>query len=468
MLRLHNTLTRKIETLEPLKRSEVSVYTCGPTVYDYPHIGNWFTFVRYDLLIRLLKHMNLKPVWVLNITDVGHLVSDADEGDDKLQVGAKREGKTAWEIAKYYSQYFLDGLDRLNISKPTYTPKATDHIGEQIDLIQRLESADYTYIIDDGVYYDTSKFSKYADFANLDVDEQQAGVRVEFNPQKKNSTDFALWKFSKASEKRDMEWESPWGRGFPGWHIECSAMLLKYLGKTIDIHCGGIEHIPVHHTNEIAQAEALTGKPLAKIWMHTNHISIDGQKISKSLGNTILLEDVEKRGFSIMALRMLVLESHYRTQSKFTWENVKAAETRLRSLYNLAELRWQTVSDNDSGPINYEEYIHLDITKPLLDDLNTPKVLANISQHESLISENLVTHKSKPSFLKYLSAIDDCLGLDLMKQHDISLEQKDLIIKRNAARVDNKWAASDRLRDQLKEEGVGLRDTNYGSIWYRY
>ncbi len=289
-MKLYNTLAGRVEEIKPQHPPEATVYTCGPTVYDYAHIGHWFTYVRADTLIRTLKSGGFKPKWVMNITDVGHLVSDADEGEDKLQQKARHEGKTAQEIAEFYTNDFMDGMKQLNMLKPDYIVKATEHIQEQIELIKKLEKKGYTYAIDDGVYYDTAKFPHYADFARLDLDEQQAGARVSHNPQKRNPQDFALWKFSPKDAKRDMEWDSPWGKGFPGWHIECSAMSMKYLGDTLDIHTGGIDHVPVHHTNEIAQSEAATGKRFANCWMHSNHVTIDGEKISKSVGNSITLQ----------------------------------------------------------------------------------------------------------------------------------------------------------------------------------
>ena len=291
-MKLHNTLSREVEEIKPLNSPEVTVYTCGPTVYDYPHIGNWFTFIRYDVLVRALRAGGFKPKWVMNITDVGHLVSDEDEGEDKLEVGAKREGKTAWAIAEKYTEYFKKGLKRLNFLQPNYLERATDHIEEQIDLVKKLEVKGLTYTIDDGVYYDTSKFPKYGELAKLDLENLKAGARVTLNPQKKNPTDFALWKFSLKAGNRDMEWGSPWGKGFPGWHLECSAIAMKYLGETIDIHAGGIDHIPTHHTNEIAQSEGATGKKFVNCWMHGNFVLVDGKKMAKSAGTFITLEDI--------------------------------------------------------------------------------------------------------------------------------------------------------------------------------
>src|SRR6266702_1610308 len=380
-MKLYNTLSHQTENIKPLNPPTVTVYTCGPTVYDYTHVGNWFTFVRYDTLVRTLELAGLKPRWVINITDVGHLVSDADEGEDKLEKGARREGKSAWDVAKFYGGYFVDALARLNFRTPDYLPKATEHVQEQIDLIKKLEEKGFTYTIDDGVYYDTSKFPRYADFAQLDLDEQQAGKRVEHNKQKHSTSDFALWKFSPKGQQRDMEWDSPWGKGFPGWHLECSAMSMKYLGDTIDVHAGGIDHLPVHHTNEIAQSEAITGKPFASYWMHANHITIEGEKISKSRGNGITLEDIEKRGISLMALRLHILESHYRSQSKFSWESLEAAQNRLSNIYAWADLRWQPGTDVMSDELDVLfRTTRENILAALQNDLNTPQALVALGK----------------------------------------------------------------------------------------
>lgn len=463
---LYNSLTRQTEEIKPLKPPIVTVYTCGPTVYDYPHIGNWFTFIRYDLLIRTLSATGYDPVWVMNITDVGHLVSDADEGEDKLEKGAKREGKTAWDVADFYTDYFLKGLERLNFIKPSHLPKATDHITEQIELIKRLEEKGFTYQISDGIYYDTSKFPKYADFAQLDIDEQQAGARVEYNIEKRNPTDFALWKFSPSDHKRDMEWDSPWGKGFPGWHLECSAMCMKYLGDTVDIHSGGIDHIPVHHSNEIAQSEAATGKLFAKVWMHTNHILINDEKISKSAGNGITLEDIEAKGYSLEAFRLHVLESHYRSQSKFSWDSLEAAQNRLRSLQAMAALRWQAKATvQDAGTFALGD-VSEELKSFLADDLNTPAALVYLSQVETQLNTVLIEQDMLDHFVGMLGAIDRLLGLNLLGIADISEENKQLIAEREDARTIQDWVKADELRDKLVIAKIGVRDTPSGPIWF--
>lgn len=463
-MKLYNTASKQVQAIAPLKGPVVSVYTCGPTVYDYPHIGNWFTFVRYDMLVRTLRLSGLEPKWVMNITDVGHLVGDADDGEDKLEKGAKREGKTAWDVAKFYTDYFVQGLERLNITTPGYLPKATEHIQEQIELVKQLETKGYTYVIDDGVYYDTSKFADYGKLAQLDLDEQQAGARVTFNQQKRNAADFALWKFSPKGAQRDMEWDSPWGKGFPGWHLECSAMARKYLGDTLDVHSGGIDHIPVHHTNEIAQSEAVTGKLLAMVWMHTNHITITGEKISKSLGNGITLEDIEEKGYSLMALRLHILESHYRSQSKFSWESLEAAQNRLRGYQAMADLVWQPLA-SEAKPGRFNR--HLNIESSLQHDLNTPEALAELSAIADELANDLLHPDDVPEFRKFLAFLDEAMGLQLSATQDITPEQKHILAERQAARAAKDWPKSDTLRDQLAAQNLTVRDTPAGQIWSR-
>lgn len=466
-MKLYNTLTRNIETVTPLHDSHIGVYTCGPTVYDFAHVGHWFNYVRMDTLIRALNLSGHNTKWVMNVTDVGHLVSDADEGEDKLEKGARREGKTAWEVAEFYAQDFLEGMALLNISQPDHIVKATEHIPEQIALIKKLEEKNFTYIIDDGVYYDTSMFEGYEAFAKLDLDEQMAGARVQLNEQKRNTTDFALWKFSPQGQQRDMEWDSPWGKGFPGWHIECSAMSMKYLGETLDIHTGGIDHIPVHHTNEIAQSEAATGKRFANYWMHSNHVTVNGEKISKSLGNGIRIQEIIRRGISPVAVRLHILESHYRSQSKFSWESLEAAQNRLDGFYEVAALRWQVVPSVGEHVRTQVDTSDSDIIAPMLEDLDTPALLANINQHLAKLAEQLVQEDEQAAFARYLEQIDSALGLDLSLQPDISPQQKALIAQRQQAREQKDWTESDTLRDKLLQQGIAVRDTQHGPVWYR-
>lgn len=467
-MRLYNTPKKTVEDIQPQNAPEITVYTCGPTVYDYPHIGNWFTFIRYDILVRALKAAGFKPQWVMNITDVGHLVSDADEGEDKLEKGAKREGKTAWDIAEFYTMDFKNGLKALNFVEPDVLPRATEHIPEQIELVKQLEEKGFTYVIDDGVYFDTSKFDRYAEFAGLNLSQQDAGARVEVNPQKRNPTDFALWKFSPKDQKRDMEWDSPWGKGFPGWHLECSTMAMKYLGETIDIHAGGIDHIPIHHTNEVAQSEAATGKLFSRYWMHANHILVDGQKIAKSLGNGITLQDIEAKGFSPMDVRMLALESHYRSQAQFSWDSLQAAHNRLNTLRSIADLRFQSIEGQASETYikAITEKIPTGILDALTNDLNTSQVLALLSEYEPVLLDEY-RHDAKKILIDLLQQLNDLLGLDLLDSKDISDEQKQTIAARQRARDTKDWVTSDKLRDELAEQGIGIRDTDHGQVWHR-
>ncbi|HMS23550.1 MAG TPA: cysteine--tRNA ligase [Candidatus Saccharibacteria bacterium] len=466
--KLFNTASKKVEDFTPHKADNVSFYSCGPTVYDYPHIGNWYTFIRYDQLNRALKLVGYKTTWVMNVTDVGHLVSDEDEGEDKLEKGAKREGSTAWDVAKKYTDYFTDALNRLNINTPDKLPKATDHIQEQIDLIKKLENNGHTYVIDDGVYFDTSTFSDYGKMAGLNIAEQKAGARVALNKQKRNPSDFALWKLSPKGEKRDMEWDSPWGKGFPGWHIECSAMSMKYLGETLDIHGGGVDHIPVHHTNEIAQSEGATGKPFSRFWFHSHFNLVDGKKMSKSLGNFFTLEDVEKKGFDPLAFRLLVLQSHYRTEAHFSWENLRAAQNRLNELRAWADLRHQPSTDSMSDELNEKWGKTLtDMKECLANDLDTPGALAALAKLVNFMSSVPIPRQNGSNTGTALAQIDEMLGLSLDNRPDISGDQKSLLKKRQEAKDDKDYATADKVREELESQGIAIRDTDNGQIWQR-
>ncbi|MDL2342159.1 MAG: cysteine--tRNA ligase [Patescibacteria group bacterium] len=475
-MKLFNTLTRSTDELKPIATNSFGVYTCGPTVYDYAHIGHWYNYVRMDTLVRALQSAGNTVNWVMNITDVGHLVSDADDGEDKLEKGAKREGKTAWEVAEFYTQDFLEAMELLNIQKPDHVVKATDHIAEQIELIQRLEAKGYTYIIDDGVYFDTSKFEGYSAFAGLDLDEQQAGARVSINDQKRNQADFAVWKFSPTDSQRDMEWDNPFGngrKGFPGWHIECSAMSMKYLGESFDIHTGGIDHIPVHHTNEIAQSEAATGKRFANYWMHSNHVTVNGEKISKSLGNGIRLQEIIAKGISAEAVRLNILESHYRSQSKFSWDSLEAAKNRLQHWQQVAVLVKQpqaaSSADNDAMLVQELAAATSDIAAALNDDLNTPVILSRVDQALSVVEKQLISATSVQPFTKFLSYLEAVLGINLLLNlTELPQQVATLLEARSTVRSAKDWAESDSLRDQLAELGYGVKDLPNGTtIWFK-
>lgn len=473
MIQLYNTRTTSLEPFTSLTPSRATLYTCGPTVYGEPLIGNWIAYLRWDLLVRTLKANDYDVTRVMNITDVGHLVSDGDDGEDKMEKGARREGITAWEVAERYTNQFLEGMTALNLLPPEIMSKATEHIDEQIALIERLTSEGHTYVIKDGVYFDTATFPTYAVFAKLDLKAMRAGARIEHNIEKRNSSDFALWKFSPHDVTRDMEWDSPWGKGFPGWHIECSAMALKYLGDTIDIHTGGIDHIPVHHTNEIAQSEAATGKRFANYWLHANFLLVDGTKISKSLQNGFTLSDLLAKGYTPMDFRMFSLQSHYRTESNFTWENLTGAANRLKRWQAVACLRHQ-VNDTliDEHDIDHEVNSQMLSAKhaaleALNQDLNSPLALTRFEQVFDRIELVKLAAIQKSSLVELLEYIDDTLGLRLIDAtHDINDEQKQLILERAQARAAKNWSKSDELRDQLSSQGIGLNDTPDGVRWH--
>ena len=472
-MKLYNTMTRQTETLKPLTDNKVRIYTCGLTVYSQPHIGNWLGYIYWDVLIRVLQENGYDVERTQNITDVGHLVSDDDDGEDKMQKGARREGTTAWDVAKKYSQIASsEAYDMLHLLPPNHLTPATALIDQQINFAVELEQKGYLYRIDDGMYFDTSKLADYGKLARLDKTGLQAGVRVAMND-KKNPTDFAVWKLSNPNEKRDMEWQSPWGVGFPGWHLECSVIARETLGDRIDIHTGGIDHIPVHHTNEIAQTESLTEMPFANIWVHNNHIKIDGQKISKSLGNTYTLSDITKRGYELDAFKLMVLSKHYRTEGNFTWEIMDMAANRLKHWRNITALRHQTHDTivSDQSKLTNEDSLSLlavkqAIVEALNNDLDTPGALAIIDEAFSQIANSAATSIYQHSLIQLLETIDRLLGLSLLDSTpDISDDTKALVIAREQARKQKDWSSSDKIRDEILKQGIVINDTVHGPIW---
>lgn len=463
MLKFYNTPSRKIEEFKPLNPENVKVYTCGPTVYASPHIGNWVAFIYWDILVRTLQLNGYNVTRTMNITDVGHLVSDEDDGEDKLEKGARREGKTVWEVAEFYTNEFLKGMRDLNLITPENLSKATDFIPEQIAIIEDLSKKGFTYKTSDGIYFDTAKFPKYADFAHLDLENLKAGARINFNPEKKNLSDFALWKWSPKDKKRGMEWEYCGRMGFPGWHLECSAIAINTLGETIDIHTGGIDHIPVHHTDEIAQSETFTGKTFSNYWLHCNHMTSEGKKISKSLGNGFTLEQIISQGFSPMDFKMFVLQSQYRTESNFSFENLKSAQNRLKNWQNIASLRWQVKGNDGTIPSLATKQI---ILEEVNNNLDTPKALAKIDE---IFGEIIKANPEKLNYsnlLELIEFIDELLGLNLTTSTpDIPDEIKMKIIERNNARAEKNWAKSDEIRNELLSKNIILRDTPKKSFW---
>lgn len=451
MVTLYNTLTKKKEIFTPAKAKKVGMYACGPTVYGPAHIGNLRSYVFEDILKRTLLTEGYKVRHIINITDVGHLTSDADEGEDKMEKGAKREHKTVWEIAKQYTEEFTQDLKALNILPPSKFVKATDHIHEQIRLIERLEKGGYTYQTSDGIYFDTSKFPSYGDFARLNTAQQKEGARVAVNSEKKNPTDFALWKFSPANEKRQMEWKSSWGKGFPGWHIECSAMSMKYLGETFDIHCGGVDHIPIHHTNEIAQSEAATGKPLARFWLHNEFLSVDNNKMSKSLNNTYPLSVLTAKGYTPLAFRYFLLGAHYRSKLNFTWKALDASSVAFQKLIGFMQMGKKTKATN---PVFYKKFLGA-----MLDDLNTPQALAVVWE---IMKSSLPADEKRGT----IAACDELLGLGLASCKPIRIPAAidKLIAERENARQAKKFSEADALRKKIESKGFSIDDSEAGPI----
>ena len=467
-MQLFNTLTRNKENFAPGDKKSVSIYTCGLTVYSQPHIGNWVSYIYWDVLIRTLKAQGLSVNRVQNITDVGHLVSDDDDGEDKMEKGARNESITAWDVAEKYIQIAdKEAYEQLGLLRPDHMPRATDYIDEQINFIKQLEAKDtsYTYEIPgDGIYFDTSKLPDYGKLARLDIEGLEAGKRVE-NQQKRNKTDFALWKFSPKGVKRDMEWESPWGVGFPGWHLECSVMARELLGDTIDIHTGGVDHIPVHHTNEIAQSEALTSQPFARVWLHNNHLLVDGKKMSKSLGNIYTLQDIQDKGYDLAAFKLLILSSHYQTSGNFTWEIMDAAQNSLNNLRAFADLMHQPKSSVKSWLKDMDNIS--EFSKALFDNLHTPYALSLLSGLSVQAQERLLNEEDISSLKTFLSEVDSLLGFDLSSREDISEQQKTMLTRREEARSKKDWETSDKLRAQLLHMNIELRDTPHGQVWHR-
>lgn len=464
---LTNSLTRKKEKFVPLNAPNVGMYTCGPTVYDYATIGNFRTYTTADILYRVLKFNGYKVNYVMNLTDVGHLtgdnLGDADLGEDRLEKASEREGKTAWDIAKFYTKEFFSDYRKLNLLPANNFPKATQHIPEQINLIKKLVDKGFTYKTSDGIYFDTKLFEKktgekYGLLSTLDSIKE--GARVEANPEKKHPRDFALWKFSEKPGVRQMEWESPWGLGFPGWHIECSAMSMKYLGESFDIHVGGEDLKQVHHPNEIAQSEAATGKPFVKYWVHGTHLKVDGKRMGKSLGNAYTISDIQKKGLEPLALRYLYLTANYRDSLNFTWDSLMSAETTLKKLYESSKFLRQSKA---RSVLSKEKQKKVDkyskeFDEAVNDDLNTPKALSILWQ---TVKCNI------PSEDKYdlLLNFDEVLGLRIAEnstEDEIPQEIKHLVDERNSLREMGEFSKADKLRKELQRKGYQLEDTPEG------
>lgn len=479
-MKLYNTLTRKLDDFKPQSDKSVTLYTCGPTVYDYYHIGNLRNAIFNDTLRRSLEMIyGNKVKHVMNITDVGHLVSDADEGEDKLEKGAKRENKTVWEVAEHYTEAFKQDMKSLNILSPNaYKSKkygdnyarATEFIEQQIEMVETLLEKGFAYVTERAIYFDVSKLSDYGKLSGQPLAQKEVAVRggVVADTDKKSSYDFAVWFFAVGHfANHTMQWPSPWGSGFPGWHLECSAIIHATLGDPIDIHTGGVDHIGTHHPNEIAQTEAAFGHELAKYWLHNEFVLVDGIKMAKSKGNAYTLDNIKEHDFEPLAYRLCVLQSHYRSEFDFSWQSLQAAASRLQSLRAMAVLRYQSANENNGVDETKLDYSKEQIKKALLDDLNTPEVLAALNSLESLLSIRLLTTKGQRAFGDFLKYIDSVLGLDLSEQPDISDTQKQIIADREKARKSKDWEKSDTTRDLLAGHGIIVNDTEHGPIWSR-
>lgn len=459
-IRLFNTLTKKKEIFRSLKDKKVGLYTCGPTVYSYAHLGNLRAYLFEDILKRVLLKAGYQVKHVMNITDVGHLTSDADTGEDKIEKASQKERKSAWEIAEFYTKAFKEDIKKLNILEPNIWCRATDYIQEQIKLIKILEKKGFTYKTSDGIYFDTSKLKTYGRLLKI----KEFRSRLEKNPEKKSPQDFALWKFSPSDKKREMEWPSPWGIGFPGWHTECVVMAQKNLGKVFDIHCGGVDHIPIHHNNEIAQAEAAFGKIPARYWLHNEFLVFGEGKMSKSTGQILTLKDINEKGFSPLDYRYFLLLAHYRQKVNFSFKALKSAQNALNKIYQFLERITQEPKRKTEKKIKRKlEIFRKKFFEVVADDLNTPKALAILWKLIRFYHQN--HQKINPSEIqKIFQEFDEILGLDFSKiiKKEIPQEILLLIQERERARKEKNWLEADQIREKIKKLGYIIEDTPTG------
>ena len=463
-LTFYNTLTRKKEEFHSIDEKRVRMYSCGPTVYSYAHIGNFRTYIFMDTLRRVLKYNGYELKHVMNITDVGHLESDSDEGEDKMEKAARKEKKDPYEIANFYTKIFLKDMEKLNIDKPEIITKATENISQMIDYVKEIIKNGYAYETSKGIYFDISKLDKYPVLSNRKLDDQIAGARVDVDPEKKNPYDFALW--IKAPENHIMKWESPWGLSYPGWHLECSTMGRRFLGEEFDIHTGGVDHIPTHHENEIAQSKGATGKIPAHVWMHCEYLQVDGGKMSKSLGNTYTISQLQEKGISPLAFKLFCFTAHYRNKLNFTFEGAYGAQKALERLYD-------SYVKNVNGADDVEEDVIKEYEEKFLsyinDDMNMPGAM-------SVVWDIARNTKKSAKFANLLLKFDEVLGLDMknaekylvkFKQNDseeLPAEIKKLVEERKNARAEKNWAKSDEIRDKIISLGYSIKDTKDGII----
>ncbi|MGH4050893.1 MAG: cysteine--tRNA ligase [Clostridium sp.] len=461
---VYNTMTRNKDEFVPYKEGKVGMYTCGPTVYNYAHIGNLRTYIFEDVLKKSLEYVNYKVKHVMNVTDVGHLQSDGDEGEDKMALGASREHKTVWEIAKFYEDAFFKDCKKLNIKRPTVVCRATDHIKDMINLIKKLEDKGYTYVSNGNVYFEIDKFEDYAKLANISMDELKAGSRIEIDPNKKNPLDFVLWFTNSKFSNQIMQWESPWGKGFPGWHLECSAMSIKYIGEYLDIHCGGIDHIAIHHTNEVAQSEGVLGHKWVKYWMHGEFLVLDDGKMSKSNGDFLTISRLEEEGYSPLDYRYFCLQSKYRKQLVFSFDSLNDARNGYKKLKERISQVLNSINKNDitsSEAINsYKEKFSSFIS----DDLNIANAFTVLFD---VLKDNELNNSEKAILIE---DFDKVFSLNLMtiEEEATNVDEElinNLIVERAQARKSKNWTRADEIRNEFIAMNIELLDTKEGTTW---
>ena len=454
-----------MQEFKPIEKGKVGLYACGPTVYNFPHIGNLRTYVFEDVLRRVLEYCGYQVRHVMNVTDVGHLTDDADEGEDKMLKSAREKKMSVWEIAQFYTRAFFEDTDRLNIKRPTVVCRATDHIDDMIALVKRLEERGYTYTAGGNVYFDISRFPEYGKMALLDLKDLRAGARIQVDENKRNPHDFVLWFTRSKFEHQAMLWDSPWGRGYPGWHLECSAMSMRYLGEHFDIHCGGIDHVSVHHTNEIAQSEAATGRRWVNYWVHGEHLLMETGKMAKSKGTFVTLEDLVSRGYEPLDYRYFLLGAHYRTQLQFSYQALDAARSaRRRLVERVAQLKEEAGNEAGAGAEAADGFLHAFETH-VLSDLNMPRCLSDLW---GLLREPEIAAGRR---LAILFRMDAVLGLDLegveAGSPELDPQLEALIAERQEARARRDFSRADRIRDELRERGIVVEDTPGGVRWKR-
>ena len=461
---VYNTMTRNKDEFIPYKEGKVGMYTCGPTVYNYAHIGNLRTYIFEDVLKKSLEYLNYKVKHVMNVTDVGHLQSDGDEGQDKMALGASREHKTVWEIAKFYEDAFFEDCKKLNIKRPTIVCKATNHIQDMIDLIKKLEEKGYTYVSNGNVYFEIDKFEDYTKLAHLSIDELEAGSRIEIDPNKKNPLDFVLWFTNSKFSNQIMQWESPWGKGFPGWHLECSAMSIKYIGEYLDIHCGGVDHIAIHHTNEVAQSEGVLGHKWVKYWMHGEFLVLDSGKMSKSSGNFLTIARLEEEGYSPLDYRYFCLQSKYRKQLLFSFESLNDARNGYKRLKERIATVLNSINQNDATSVDKIKVYKERFSSYISDDLNIANALTVLFD---VLKDGELNNKEKAILIE---DFDKIFSLDLMTIKSVTTNVDEdlinkLIIERADARTSKNFARADEIRNEFIAMNIELLDTKEGTTW---